>query len=227
MAFGDRDSYLFIAFSAMLFILYCSNFVLSGSDELFSLIVANTLITKTYVWNVISSCFFEKNFFKLIVDFLLLFQTCKHIKNPSVEQFGLYLLFNILACTLGTSFICFINFGIFGSDSSLLSSHNGFGGVLVSLLMFCRQSVGDIPVLDFVPSINFHYISPLYVGFHCILSSLGLKCFSNDLSFVLISLFFSWSYLRFHYKYNESQQCGEKSEEFSFVAMFPEVFLSI
>lgn len=61
---------------------------------------------------------------------------------------------------------------------------------------------------------------------------IGLKVFAVDLPFSIIAMLFSWSYLRFYFRYDEKfssdgtslgRTYGDNSEEFAFVGMFPEV----
>ena len=70
---------------------------------------------------------------------------------------------------------------------------------------------------------TYHNSPILFVLFQIICLLVGLPSFAMDVHFSVISLFFCWSYLRFYYRYNDFDPLGDKTEDFSFVHMFPEV----
>ena len=98
---SNRPFFLFCS-STLLVLFGCNYFVKDCADAI-GLVTANTLITNTYVWNLVTSCFYETNPIKLLIDIFGLLCITKPIEIPSVEQFGLYFLFGILASTIGTS----------------------------------------------------------------------------------------------------------------------------
>ena len=104
----------------LLVVLYLANFILPDAKEILALITANTLITNTYVWNILTSCFYETNLLKLFSDVLTVVYVALCIeKPPNTEQFGLFFLFCILACTIGTSIYCFFSLLTTGKKESL------------------------------------------------------------------------------------------------------------
>eukprot|EP01038_Epipyxis_sp_PR26KG_P008058 gene8058-10916_t len=87
----------------------------------------------------------------------------------------------------------------------------------------CRQS---IPINDRLPFITNHNLPMIILLVQIALRLCGIHSLTMDLPFTCVALLFSWSYLRFYFRYGELQQqpiiFGEKADEFSFVNMFPE-----
>lgn len=214
---------LFSVCAVLIVTLYGLNFVLSDCTEKVGLVVANTLITNTYVWNLVTSCFYEKYLAKAAVDLTLLLLLTKSLPIPSIEQFGLYFLFSILACTIGTSTYCFFAFFTMARESSLINPIYGFSGVLMAILMFARHTYRDETVHSAFPKLTYHHLPVVLYLIQLTLYLVFGRLIIADMSFSAISLLFSWSYLRFYYKHSNSEVMGDKSEDFSFVGMFPEV----
>jgi hypothetical protein len=108
----------------------------------------------------------------------------------------------------------------------------GFNGVLMSILMYARKLYRNQSVHYSVPAITYNNLPLLLIAFQVITTYTpdlpyigGIRLLSHDLIFSVISLFFSWSYLRFYFKFSDSIEYGDKSEEFAFVMMFPEVLI--
>ena len=212
-----------ICVSAIL-VLFCMNFILGDATDKIGLVTANTLITNTYVWNLITSCFYERYIGKVLFDIIALLYVAKSLPIPSIEQFGLYFLFTILACTIGTSTYCFFSFMALAKETMLITPIYGFSGVLVCILMYARHQYRGESVHTIFPKITFHHLPIIFILFQVILYFLWCKYLVLDLPFSIIALFFSWSYLRFYYKHeSSSEELGDKTEDFSFVTMFPEV----
>lgn len=219
-ALSDRPWFLNCAVPLLL--LYSCNFILPDAAEILALVPANTLITHTYAWNMVTSCFFETNPLMVVIDLVLLWTTSDKIGSPSIEQFGLYFVFNILACTIGTSLYSILRFVGTGLERPLIVPTYGMGGILMAFLMLIRQQYKSQAISSRYPSITYHHLPIIFAVLKTILYVAGLKSFSSDLSFTCASLLFSWSYLRFYFKYTEIDPPGDKAEDFSFVAMFPE-----
>eukprot|EP01035_Chromulina_nebulosa_P009339 gene9339-12618_t len=88
--------------------------------------------------------------------------------------------------------------------------------------MFARQQRREELVYKGVPGVTYHNSPILFVLCQIICLLIGLPSFAMDVHFSIISLFFCWSYLRFYYRYNDFDPLGDKTEDFSFVHMFPE-----
>jgi len=177
----------------------------------------------TYVWNLVTSCFYEKYLAKTAVDLTLLLLLTKSLPIPSIEQFGLYFLFSILACTIGTSTYCFFAFFTMARESSLINPIYGFSGVLMAISMFARHTYRDETVHSAFPKLTYHHLPVVLYLIQLTLYLVFGRTIIADMPFSAISLLFSWSYLRFYYKHSNSEVLGDKSEDFSFVGMFPEV----
>lgn len=143
------------------------------------------------------------------------------IEVDSYEQCAYLFGSCILACTAGTSIYCFFSLLSTGKEDLLISPIYGFSGIIMMLLMMARQQQKSRVLYPAFPWINFHNSPILLIVGQLIGWCLGLKEFTKDLSFSVIALFFSWSYLRFFYKYKDLEY-GDKSDEFTFVGMFPE-----
>jgi hypothetical protein len=172
----------------------------------------------------VTSCFFETNLIKLALDLFLLVSVAPHVKPTSIEQFFLYMLFSILTSTLGTSFLCFLQFGIFGDENGLVTPYFGFSGILMALFMFCRQASPNHSWISKVPILTYQYLPLVFFIFITLCSWFSLL--THDFYFMFISFFFSWSYLRFYYRFDEGVT-NYLSEEFAFISMFPEVSMII
>lgn len=213
---------LFTACSAALLILFACNYIVKDCADVFGLVTANTLITNTYVWNLVTPCFYETNPIKLIIDIFGFLVITRSLTIGSIEQFFLYFTFSLLACTIGTSVYCFVSFFSTGQEAVLITPIYGFGGILMAVLMFARHQYRDLPVHEATPFITYHNLPVLIVAVQMVLKLVRLDFLAMDLHFSFIALFFSWSYLRFYYKLQEGEPWGDRSEEFSFVNMFPE-----
>jgi hypothetical protein len=205
-------------------VLFALNFIVPDCASIIGLVPANTLITNTYVWNILTSCFYETNAVKLAFELFVFWFATRPIIDPSFEQFGLYFAFSILSCTLGTSVYCFIRFFTSGNELLLVTPIYGLSGINISLLMYVRQQLRNESVHNSYPIITYHHLPVLLLCLQILLALLGLKSLSADLPFSLAALFFSWSYLRFYFRYSDvDNSTGDKSDEFAFVVMFPEV----
>lgn len=195
--------------------------------ETLSLVTVNTLIANKLVWNLITCSIIELNIFKLLLDvgLLAVIPSEKLVTTPS-EQFGLYLLFTMLACSVATSFYCLIRFFSTGLEATVMEPIYGFNGILVAFLMFARQTLKDTPLLPQITQINFHNISILLLLVQLLCWCIGLESLHCDMPFTLVSILFSWSYLRFFYRHANGVT-GNADPDFSFIFMFPDVLLPV
>lgn len=190
-----------------------------------SLITANTLITHTYAWNMVTSSFFETSPIKLLLDLIILAFVSKTVGRPNLEQFALFFVFAILSCSMGTSVLRFIQFVGSGHEQALLVSTCGFSGIIQALLMYTRHSLRNQPIHPkMFQNITYHYLPTIYVVIQLVFRLIGFRSFAQDFSFTIIGMVYSWSYLKFFYKYSDSEPAGDRSDDFSFVGMFPETF---
>jgi hypothetical protein len=110
-----------------------------------------------------------------------------------------------------------------GVEDVLVKPIYGFNGLVVVFSMYARYQFRNASLHSQLPQITYQNFPIIIVSIQIILRLIGFRSLSVDLPFTLIALLFSWSYLRFYYKFNESGELGDKSEDFAFVSMFPEV----
>eukprot|EP01031_Cornospumella_fuschlensis_P041263 gene41263-50360_t len=187
-----------------------------------ALIVANTLITHTYVWNLVTSCFYEESWLKLVIDLIFLYGVASKVAVESLEQFLLYFVFNVLACTIGSSAYCISRFALSEHEYPLVLPMYGFNGILMCLMVFVWRHQGGQPVHPVVPGLTYQTLPLAFLLLQLTLLLIGLRSFTRDFLFALLSLLFSWSYLRFYYKFDDLDAISNRKDEFTFVSMFPE-----
>lgn len=153
-----------------------------------------------------------------------------------IDQFVLYFVFSILFCTIGTSAYCFIRYFGTGLEEMLVTPIYGNNGLIITLLMYARLQLKGEPLINTIPYITYHNTPLIILVFQLLLWLVGLgKLLALDLPFTVISIFFTWSYLRFYYRFhstdvntnNAIQVTGDQSEDFQFIKMFPEALYAI
>jgi len=217
---------ILVACSILLLLFFSVNFIFSNSRNVFALVPVNTLITNSFVWNLVTSSFFETNIIKLIFDLFGLFFISNDLEMGPIENFGLLIVFNILACSIGTSSVCFIRFFITADEVMLVEPTYGFMGVFFCLLSYQRREKKNSIIHSKVPQITYQNLT-FWVYFVQILFYItGIKALTKDLSFSTFSILFSWTYLRFAYR-NPDGSLGDTSDDFMFVNMFPVVLQPI
>lgn len=170
-----------------------------------SLTPANLLITNNFIWILVTSSFFEVHWIRYLFDILLLILISRDVYHSyPLDQFSLYFLLNIICCSFGTILWLFYRFYLSNSEFYLIENVYGFGGILMSLLMITRQQLKSSPVVPQYPFLTFHYLPTLILFLFTFLWLLGLHFLTKDISFIWMSYFFSWTYLRFFFKYSVS-----------------------
>jgi hypothetical protein len=211
---------------ALTLILCLSYLIFLSSNALFiklTLIPTEVFVTNTRVWTFVTSSFVEGNLFRLLIDIVLIFLVTspQEVKYDVFDQqFGVYLLSNIISSTLWTFMWLLIRF--FGSDhqSFMLESCYGCGGVIMMLAMYTRRHVGGRPVLPQVPAVTFHYLPTVILAAVTLLRLLRFKTMTADINFIYCTFFSSWTYLHFLYQVEGEDVHGSS---FTFIGMFPEV----
>lgn len=211
-----------MALLLLVVLLYTLNFALSDAPNKLGLVTSNTLIANKYIWNLVTSCFYETHLSKVAISAAALLPIAKGMVIDSMDQFGLYLIFSILASTIGTSTYCFLRFFATGLEEMLMEPIYGFSGVVIIILMYCRRHQKNAPIHFTVPQITYQNLPILIILAQTLLRVFGLTVFAVDIPFSIIALLFSWSWLRFFYRYDDAGPVGDKSDEFSFISMFPE-----
>lgn len=207
----------------LLLLISSLNLVLTEPINCLSLIPVNTFIANKFVWNILTSAFYERHFIKLLLDCVLALFTVKSLDIASYEQFALYLLICTLVTSFSTSAVYFISFFISKIEAPLVQPTYGFGGLYIAILMYARSQSYSESIHFTIPQLTYQHYPIFYLSIQLIFYVLNLNLFTNDLLFAVISLFVSWTYLRFVYRFDDDTHLGNNSEEFAFVAMFPDV----
>ena len=207
----------------LLWFLYLFNFILKDPISIIGLVPINTIIANKYVWNPITSHFYERYFSKLLLDSFLLIATIKPFEIVSYEQFALYIIFSLLASSFCVSAISFISFFSSKLEETLIQPTYGFSGIYITLLTYLRQQYRNESIHYTFPLLTYQNLPIFYILIQLIFLIIGIHILSYDIYFSLFNLIFSWIYLRFFYKYKDDLSFGDISDEFAFVSMFPEV----
>jgi hypothetical protein len=190
-----------LSFAALLIGLHGCSYFVKDLNNMISLVPANTLVANSYLWNLFSSCFFEVHVLRVTYDLAILLAINQNISFMALDQFGLYLVFNVLTATMGISAWVFLRFFMTSEDHYLTGSIYGFGGILISLMMFARQQLGNKLVVPSITNITYHHLPTIFLALHTILYLFSVKLLTSDYCFVLINYFSSWTYLRFYYTF--------------------------
>ena len=192
---------IFSLFSLCLF--FFANYVIQNAPGVLGLVTVNTIIANSYVWNLATSCFYEKSILKLFFDFVgMCIYMSYPVKYEPVDQFALYFALSILSCTIGMSIWCFARFFFTGMESMLIEPIFGFGGVLIILLMHARTQIPNEMITKYMPNLTFNNLPVVILFIQLICWLIGLRFLASDISFSFIGLIFSWSYLRYYIKNN-------------------------
>jgi hypothetical protein len=203
-------------------------FGIDEPTEKLGLVSVNTFIVNSFVWNIVTCPFYETNLGKLLVEAAAFLFVFRNLSFPSLEQFGVYLLGTIICASVCSSGYAFVKFFITHMEEALMSPVYGFGGIFMAYSLFARQQFGSSPIVDTVPFITYNNLPIIVITTQAICLLIGFSSLASDITLSLFSLLFGWSYLRFYYRFNaEGADLGDKSESYSFVAMFPSVSLNI
>jgi hypothetical protein len=165
---------------------------------------ANLLLTNNFIWIMLTCSFVEISLIRFVFDILVLLVISRGIKSHPFDQFALFFILNLVCCSFGTLLWLFYRFYLSNSEIFLIENVYGFGGVLMGLMMIARQQLKSTPVLPQYPVITFQYLPTIVLTLFTLLWIIGLHSLSKDISFLWISYFFSWTYLRFFFRYSVS-----------------------
>ena len=200
------------------------NYVIPDCTNKLGLVTVNTMIADSQIWNVITSQFYEKSIIKLTFDILGVLVVSKATKIAGgFDQFGLFFLVCVVSCSFFTSTYCFIRFFLTGIEDMIMEPIYGFAGVFMTILTYGRQQLQNEPIIQQMPAVTYNNLPIIVVSAQITFWLVGLKVLATDIPFSIVAMLVSWSYLRFYYKFEDSNTLGDRSENFAFVAMFPEV----
>ena len=220
----------------LLLIAFSMNYTMKDTSNKLGLVTVNTLVADTQIWNLLTSQFYEAKMIKLAFDVIGLIIISRSLKLRLGKQTIMFLTSSILSCSLFTSVYCFIRYFSTGIEEMIMAPIFGFSGVFIIIATYARQQLRGQSVIQNFPNITYNNLPVLVITAQFLLWLVGLKVFAVDLPFSIIGLLFSWSYLRFFYYYDEKidvngislgRILGDKSDEFAFVAMFPEVCMTM
>eukprot|EP01041_Mallomonas_annulata_P009002 gene9002-18637_t len=167
----------------LLFLLVCFflNHFIPECEQKLGLVTANTLVANTYVWNLLTSCFYERSIFKIVIDVCGLLVCSSHnISYSPVDQFALYFVLSILSCTIATSTWCFGRFFFTGIDSILLDPIYGFSGVFIIIIMHARTQLKDTPIISSFSHLTFNNAPIIIVFIQILCYTIGLRFLATD-----------------------------------------------
>lgn len=209
---------------ALLLLGFMTNLIYSnGATEKLALITGYTL-ANSYVWNLLTSCFYETNVVKLCLDVVSFVVVSRGVQiKGGLDQFCLFIIFTLLASTMCTTTYCFIRFFATSLEEMLMEPIYGFSGVFMAYSMYARMIQRGESVHNAIPQLTYQNLPLVVIAAQLLLWLVGLRVLALDLPFTIVSLLFSWSYLRFFYRFEgDGVLLGDRSEEFAFVVMFPE-----
>jgi hypothetical protein len=191
----------------VLLVFFVISRTVSDSKNIFGLVVANTLLTKTYIWNLVTPCFFETSPFKLFVDIVVFVYASNTMELRNFGKFSFYLFLVLISCTVILSAYCVLSYFATANTEVLLHPTYGFGAVIVSFLMFERQWHGTENLFQHSPlHVNYQHLPVIYVLLELLILFTGFESHVNDFPFSCIALVTSWSYLRFYASDSVSNQ---------------------
>jgi membrane associated rhomboid family serine protease len=205
---------------------FSMNYTIKDCTNKLGLVSVNTFIADTQIWNLLTSQFYEENMLKLALDIIGLVIITKSVKiKGGYKIFGLFFILCALSCSLFTSAYCFIRYFSTGREEMITNPIYGFSGIFMTMITYVRQQAPDEPFLLQLPNITNNNLPVLMIIAQSILWLVGLKVMAIDFPFSIIAMLFSWSYLRFFYRFNDGDNdeslLGDRTDDFAFVNMFP------
>jgi hypothetical protein len=209
----------------LLLVTFGMNWMMPDATTKLGLVTANTLVADTQVWNLFTSQFYELHVIKLALDVIgIVIISTKTKIVGGLDQFGIYFGLSLFACSFFTSAYCFIRYFSTALEEMIMTPIYGFSGVFLIILMYARQQLRSEPIIPQITHINYNNMPIVVILAQLMLWLVGLKWLALDLPFSIIGMLVSWSYLRFFYRFDSTgNPLGDRSDEFSFVFMFPEV----
>ena len=158
-------------------------------------------ISHAYIYILHVCCPCPCPFLLADISFLVL-TVNRPLKINDIDQFRWYCAIVITLIVFGSSALSFFRFFVTRLEITLMEPTFGFGGVYIMILMIYRQQYKGEPIFSFFPHITFHNMPVIFLNTQIVFWFCGLTAFTHDISFTLLSLLLSWSYLRFFYKFD-------------------------
>lgn len=208
----------------LLLVIFGMNWMIADATNKLGLVTANTLVADTQVWNLFTSQFYELHAIKLTLDLVgIVTITTKTKIVGGFDQFGIYFGLCLFACSFFTSAYCFIRYFSTALEEMIMVPIYGFSGVFMIMVTYSRQQLRYEPIIPQLPHVTYNNLPVLVILAQLLLWLVGLRWLALDLPFSIIATLVSWSYLRFFYRFDSGTAIlGDRSDDFSFVNMFPE-----
>jgi hypothetical protein len=175
------------------------NLVIPDATNVLGLVVVNTILSNSYVWNLVTAPFFETNPVKLAADALALYYIYQTVNYPRIESCVQHLGITLISCSVSWSIYCILNYFATADPAAVSAPIYGFGGVLMAILTYARQGKGTESIVGNFPlAISFHNLPVLLIAGEVLIWAAGFGRYTRDLPFIIVSMFASWSYLRFY-----------------------------
>lgn len=194
--------------------------IIPNSEEYLALVPAYTIPPHFFVWNILTSGFYEISLFSAIFDVIALLLFGKKLEPMwgSKEYMQFILLVNAVA---GFSTFCFmvVAYSLLGLESLWFAPFSGFSGVIGGFMVALKQ-IAPEQELNLLPGVSLRakHLPGLLLLVNFTFFFLGFP--STSLPFTFFGVCGAWVYLRFYQRHEG--HVGDRSEEFSFASFFPE-----
>lgn len=217
---GMKRQHVLLGCIAALVLLFGANFMIDEAPKKLGLVPISTTIAHSYIWNLVTSSFYETNIIKLALDIFGTVLVGANLDMGRKDQFCIYFFVSIVASTFGASAWSFMRFFVMHKEDMLTSPIYGFAGVLMTLIMYQRMRFKNVPVYALFPSVTYDNLPFLVLSSQIVLRLLGMKFLTRDIIFSVISIHAAWFYLRYFYV-KEDDTVGDKSDEFAYYKLVP------
>jgi len=202
--------------------LYLFGLLVPGSIEVFALIPGYTIPPHFYIWNIITSGYFEISLLNAAISCIGVIAFGRYLEPIwGPKEYIRFITIINACCGLATFVLMFILFFILRSDTLWFDSRLcGFSGVISGFTVALKQLVPDQEIkLLFAFHIRAKHLATILLLMNCGIFLLGLPS-SESFSFTVFGVIFSWIYLRFFQV--KAGIVGDMSEQFSLASFFPE-----
>ena len=222
LAQGMRRQYILLSMLVALCLLFGANFVIAQAPQKLGLVPVSTTIAHSYIWNLVTSSFYETNVIKLTLDIFGTVLVGANMEVPASEQIQFYVFFfgTIIICTIGASAWSFMRFFVMHDQNQITHPIYGFAGVLMSVIMYQRMRYKNVPVYALVPYVTYDNLPFIVLTTQIVCRLLGLRFLTRDLIFSVISVHAAWAYLRYFYVKDDGS-VGDKSDDFAYYKLVP------
>jgi len=195
--------------------------VIPGLEPLLSLNVGYTIPPYFFLWNIVTSGFYESSLMIGVMDILLLLVSGKFLEPIwGSKEFMRFIVVVNAVSGLASFILMVIIYAIIRNEYVLFYSNLcGFGGVIAGFTVAVKQLVPDQEInMCVVFSVKAKHLPGLIVLFGIASFVLGLP--SKHLPHVLFGTLGAWVYLRYYQR--KGDVVGDLSSSFAFATFWPE-----